>query len=86
MFAATLDELSGGRFNLGISSGAEDFMRWLGLEFRYPRTRVLDAIAAINKLTLNQQRSYREPHLAMDGRSLAALPVRRGACRFTWAR
>ncbi|MCY4063232.1 MAG: LLM class flavin-dependent oxidoreductase [Chloroflexi bacterium] len=54
MFAATLDELSGGRFNLGISSGAEDFMRWLGLEFRYPRSRVLEAIGAINKLTSNQ--------------------------------
>lgn len=54
MFAATLDELSGGRFNLGISSGAEDFMRWLGMEFRYPRSRALDAIAAINKLTSNQ--------------------------------
>lgn len=54
MFAATLDELSGGRFNLGISSGTEDFMRWLGLEFRYPRSRVLEAIAAINKLTANQ--------------------------------
>ncbi|MDE2775360.1 MAG: LLM class flavin-dependent oxidoreductase [Chloroflexota bacterium] len=54
MFAATLDELSGGRFNLGISSGAEDFMRWLGLEFRYPRTRVLETVQAINKLTSNQ--------------------------------
>ena len=54
MFAATLDELSGGRFNLGISSGAEDFVRWLGLEFRYPRSLVVEAINAINKLTSNQ--------------------------------
>ena len=54
MFAATLDELSGGRFNLGISSGAEDFMRWLGLEYQQPRSRVLEAIAAINKLTSNE--------------------------------
>ena len=54
MLAVTLDELSGGRFNLGISSGAADFMRWLGLEFRYPRTRVIETIAAINKLTSNQ--------------------------------
>ncbi len=54
MFAATLDELSGGRFNLGISSGAEDFMRWLGLAYRQPRSRVLEAIAAINKLTSNE--------------------------------
>lgn len=54
MFAVTLDELSGGRFNLGISSGAADFVRWLGMDFSYPRTRVLEAIAAINKLTSNQ--------------------------------
>ena len=54
MFAATLDELSGGRFNLGISSGAEDFMHWLGLEFRHPRTLVVEAIDVINKLTSNE--------------------------------
>ncbi|MCY3798448.1 MAG: LLM class flavin-dependent oxidoreductase [Chloroflexi bacterium] len=54
MFAATLDELSGGRFNLGISSGAADFLRWLGMDFSYPRTRVLEAILAINKVTSNQ--------------------------------
>lgn len=63
MVAATLDELSSGRFNLGISSGAEDFLRWLGLEFRYPRSRVLEAIAAINQLTSNE-------NAAMDGLSL----------------
>ncbi len=63
MFAATLDELSGGRFNLGLSSGAEDFMRWLGLEFRYPRSRVVETVAAINKLTSNQ-------NAAMDGQVL----------------
>lgn len=60
MAAATLDELSGGRFNLGLSSGAEDFLRWLGMEFRYPRTLVVETVAAINKLTSNQ-------NAAMDG-------------------
>ena len=59
MFAATLDELSGGRFNLGISSGAEDFMQWLGIEFRYPRTLVLEAIEAIKKLTANENAATR---------------------------
>ncbi len=63
MLAATLDELSGGRFNLGISSGAEDFMRWLGLEFRYPRSFVIEAIAAINRLTSKQ-------NAAMQGKVL----------------
>ena len=63
MFAATLDELSSGRFNLGISSGAADFVRWLGMDFTYPRTRVLEAIDAINKLTSNR-------NAAMDGAAL----------------
>lgn len=63
MFAATLDELSGGRFNLGISSGAADFVRWLGMEYSAPRTRALEAIKAINKLTSNQ-------NAAMDGETL----------------
>ena len=63
MFAATLDELSDGRFNLGISSGAADFVRWLGLDFSYPRTRVLEATSAINKLTSNQ-------NAAIDGSAL----------------
>ncbi len=58
MFAASLDELSGGRFNLGISSGAEDFVRWLGLDFDYPRTRALEAISAINRLTSNQNAAF----------------------------
>ncbi len=55
MCAATLDELSGGRFNLGLSSGAEDFLRWLGIDFQLPRTRVVEAVAAINQLTSNQK-------------------------------
>ena len=63
MFAVTLDELSGGRFNLGISSGAADFVRWLGMDFSYPRSRVLESISAINKLTSNQ-------NAAIDGLAL----------------
>ena len=59
MFAATLDELAGGRFNLGLSSGAEDFVRWLGLDYDYPRTRVLEAIGAINRLTSNEKAATR---------------------------
>ena len=55
MVAATLDELSGGRFNLGLSAGAEDFIsNWLGMEFRYPRTLVVETVAALNMLTSNQ--------------------------------
>lgn len=63
MLSVTLDELSGGRFNLGLSSGAEDFMNWVGLPYRYPRTHVVETVHAINKLTSNE----RAP---MDGKML----------------
>lgn len=59
MMAATLDELSMGRFNLGIASGAADFIGWLGLDFAWPRTRVVEAIHAINQLTARENAAIR---------------------------
>lgn len=50
MFAATLDEFSGGRFNLGLSSGAADFLRWVGIEADKPRTAVIETVQALNAL------------------------------------
>ncbi len=50
MMAATLDELSGGRFNLGFSSGASDFLKWIGIETPKPLTAVRESILAINRL------------------------------------
>ena len=54
MFAATLDEFCGGRFLLGLSAGAADFLRWLGLRQDLPRTTVVEAVAAINRLTAGE--------------------------------
>ncbi len=50
MEAATLDEISGGRFNLGLSSGSGDFLKWLGIEQEKPRTAVIETVEAINRL------------------------------------
>ena len=50
MMAATLDEYSGGRFNLGLSSGAKDFLNWVGIEPQKPRTAVVETTQAINAL------------------------------------
>lgn len=50
MTAATLDELSGGRFNLGLSSGAGDFLKWVGIKQERPRTAVIETVAAVNRL------------------------------------
>lgn len=55
MFAATLDELSGRRFNLGLSSGAKDFLKWVGIVPRKPRTAVVETVDAINTLLAGQR-------------------------------
>lgn len=50
MAAATLDEYSGGRFNLGLSAGAGDFLKWVGIAQDKPRTAVVESVRAINGL------------------------------------
>lgn len=55
MFAATLDEFSGGRFNLGLASGAGDFLGWIGIEQKYPRTAIVESVQAINQLLAGER-------------------------------
>lgn len=50
MHAAALDEFSGGRFNLGISAGAGEFLKWIDLKSDKPLTAVKESIRAINAL------------------------------------
>src|SRR5437016_3352543 len=50
MAAGALDELSGGRACLGISSGASDFLSWIGIEPEYPLTAVTETVAALRRL------------------------------------
>jgi len=54
MMSAILDELSGGRFNLGLSAGAEDFLRWVGIAQDMPYTLVRETLEAHNRLTSGQ--------------------------------
>jgi 5,10-methylenetetrahydromethanopterin reductase len=50
MIAATLQELSDNRFLLGVGAGAEEFLRWAGLERVRPLTATRQAVAALRKL------------------------------------
>jgi 5,10-methylenetetrahydromethanopterin reductase len=50
MLAATLDELSGCRFNLGLAAGAADFLEWIGLSHGRPLAAMRETIVAIRSL------------------------------------
>jgi 5,10-methylenetetrahydromethanopterin reductase len=50
MLAATLDELSGCRFNLGLASGAADFLKWVDLSHSQPLAAMRETIVAIRAL------------------------------------
>lgn len=63
MIAATLDELSDGRFNLGISSGAADFLEWVGIQPTRPRSDLIEVIEVIRRLLDGEQ-------VAFDGQFL----------------
>src|SRR5688500_1736797 len=47
MVAATLDEVSGGRFNLGLGAGAVEFMKWVRIERDQPLATTRAAITSI---------------------------------------
>ncbi|MEM7128888.1 MAG: LLM class flavin-dependent oxidoreductase [Chloroflexota bacterium] len=63
MLAATLDELSGNRFNLGLAAGAKDFLEWVGIRQEKPLNAMRESVEAIRHL-LSGERA--EP----DGRFL----------------
>lgn len=50
MFAATLDELSGCRFNLGLAAGAGEFLKWVGIEQGSTLAAVRETMQAVRRL------------------------------------
>jgi 5,10-methylenetetrahydromethanopterin reductase len=54
MFAATMDELTGSRFNLGLGAGAADFLGWVGIHDPHPATTMRATIAALRALLAGQ--------------------------------
>lgn len=58
MFAATMDELSSNRFNLGLAAGAREFLEWIGLEQHRPLTSLRQSIIVIRKLLAGETAEY----------------------------
>ncbi|GGM13950.1 LLM class flavin-dependent oxidoreductase [Nakamurella endophytica] len=50
MAAATLQELSGGRFLLGVGAGSAEFLSWAGIPRPEPLARTRSAVAALRAL------------------------------------
>lgn len=63
MMAATLDEITGGRFNLGLAAGAGEFLKWVGIEQEAP-------LAAVRETALAVRALLRGERVAVDGRFL----------------
>src|SRR5260370_19612937 len=50
MAAGALDELSGGRLCVGVSSGADDFLEWVGIQPEKPLTAVVETVEVLRRL------------------------------------
>jgi 5,10-methylenetetrahydromethanopterin reductase len=62
MHAATLQELTGGRFLLGLGAGAEAFLGWAGIPRPHPLARTREAVLACRAL-LERRTPADEPAL-----------------------
>lgn len=78
MLAATLDELSEGRFNLGIAAGAAQFLKWIGIQQKQPVAALREAIHALRMLFNGERAALSGQFLQWtDEAYLRFTPVRR---------
>ena len=79
MQAATLDEVSHGRFLLGISAGAAEFLGWVGIRHGKPLTAVRESVGAIRRLLGNESAECRGEFLKWNEEAYMRFPVERQA-------
>src|SRR3984893_3760126 len=58
MAAGALDELSGGRVCLGVSSGANDFLDWVGIRPQRPVSAVVETVQVLRRLFAGQPAEF----------------------------
>lgn len=67
MLAATMDELSGNRFNLGIAAGAGEFLKWVGIEQIKPLAATRETILAVRQLLAGERVAMQGEFLQWTG-------------------
>jgi 5,10-methylenetetrahydromethanopterin reductase len=78
MAAASLDEVSGGRFNLGIGAGAAEFMKWVGISRDRPLAATRAAIESIRAVLAGEHAAgwEAEAYLRFDpGQGNRRIPI-----------
>lgn len=77
MSAGTLDQLSGGRFVLGLGSSSHAIMRdWNGLNFRAPLGHVREAVQLIRAALTGERTNFQGEHFRSKGLRLGSKPQR----------
>jgi len=75
MSAGTLDQLSGGRFILGLGSSSHAIMRdWNGADFRAPLGHVRESVAIIRSALSGEKTNFEGKHFRSKGLRLGSLP------------
>ena len=77
MLAATLDEVSEGRFLLGISAGAAEFLGWIGLRHGKPLTATRESVVAIRQLLSNESAGRNGKFLSWSNEAYMRFPIER---------
>ncbi|MEM3386830.1 MAG: LLM class flavin-dependent oxidoreductase [Nitrososphaerales archaeon] len=58
MYLSALDEYTKGRALCGLSAGALEYLRWLGIEHERPLTRVKETVEVLRKLWAGENAAY----------------------------
>ena len=77
MFAATIDELSNGRFILGLGSSTPTLVALHGIDFKNPLTRSKEYIEVVRRLLAGEKLSYHGDSISLTNSRLLIKPVQK---------
>lgn len=79
MLAATMDELTDRRFNLGLGAGAGDFLGWIGIRDPHPVATMRQTVAVVRELLAGRPMPGAPPEAALRFTPPRVTPIYLGA-------